>query len=96
VPAPDFCVREPYVPRAIARGPLLTDAGWRLKSYGIAWDGHPRRPGEEPTCKQLLWDALPVWDLEVIAHERDSYVRHVLRLGPSGIEDDLQDVGGTA
>ncbi len=151
MPAQGFCVRQPFAPRALASGPPLIDAGWRLKSYGIAWGGHPRLAGDEPGCLELLWDALPdpaeaegrpgvgwvilhlgrdadylvlgwwdrenelpvriwvreggnpwrpaggsesfcVWDLEVISHERDAYVRHVLRPGAPGVEAYLEDV----
>lgn len=151
--APGFCVHQPFAPRALSRGSVLADAGWRIKSYGIAWDGHPRLAHEEAGVEDLVWDTLPdpaetetrpgvgwvilhlgrdadyvvlgwwdrenelpvrvwvregaeawrpargsesfcVWDLEVIAHERDAYVRHVL--GPEGADLDayLDDLAG--
>jgi len=49
--------------------------------------GNPWRVARGP-------ESFCVWDLEVMAHERDAYVRHVLRLGPSGVDDYLEDVAG--
>jgi hypothetical protein len=36
-----------------------------------------------------------VWDLEVLAGERDAYVRALLKPGGGGVEAYLEDVGPT-
>jgi hypothetical protein len=52
----------------------------------LATDGWRRNEPSESIC---------VWDLEVLAGERDAYVRALLKPGGGGVEAYLEDVGPT-
>jgi len=63
---------EPYAPRPGASHGVLRRAGHRLELYSI-------RRGEAPMDQSFC-----VWDLEIIARERDAYVNTILSGGAAG------------
>ena len=87
---------HPFVPRRREYHGVERRGGWRIKRYSISLDGElPDEgfaPGNELPLRVFLRDAsgwraargsesVCVWDLEIVAFERDAYVQTVLAEG---------------